>query len=76
MQRSRAALLAILARHDALVASAEYTNNAYWRVTFSCAPGVDLALLVCDPYIGVQTAIDQATVTLRSVTGQSVRGSR
>ena len=76
MQRSRGALLAILARHDAIVTGVEYTDNAYWRVTFSCAPGVDLALLVCDPYIDGKTAIDQAIVTLRSVTGQSVRGSR
>ena len=74
MQRSQRALLAILARYDALVKSAEYTNHAYWRVTFSCAPGVDLSLLVCDAYIGEQTAIDQAIVTLRSVTGQNVRG--
>lgn len=74
MPRSRRALLAILARHDALVKDAVYTNYAYWRVTFSCAPGVDLSVLVWDAYIGSQTAIDQAIVTLRSVTGQSVRG--
>lgn len=76
MQRSRQALLAILARHDAIVTASDYRIFGYWRVTFSAAPGVDLSCLVCDPYIDGQTAIDQAIVTLRSVTGQNVRGSR
>lgn len=76
MQRSQRALLAILARYDAIVSDVTYTDYAYWRVTFSCAPGVDLSVMVCDPYIDGQMAVDQAIVTLRNVTGQSVRGLR
>ena len=74
MQRSQQALLAILARHDAIVKDVAFTSYAYWRVTFSCAAGVDLSVMVCDPYIDGKTAVDQAIVTLRNVTGQSVRG--
>jgi hypothetical protein len=73
MYRSRQALLAILARHDAIVKDVTFSHYAYWRVTFSAAPGVDLSVMVWDAYIDAQSAIDQAIVTLRSVTGQNVR---
>lgn len=70
--RSRAALTAILKRSNPLVKNVEFTHYSYWRVTFSVAPGVDMSVMVCNPYIDGQTATDQALLTLRSITGQIV----
>lgn len=70
--RSRSALNAILLRSDPLVKNASYTNFGYWRVTFSVVAGLDMSVMVCDPYIDRQSAIDQALITLRNVTGQIV----
>lgn len=72
MPRSNGALRAILLSSMPRVSKTAYSDHAYWQVTFSVAPGLDLTVTVCDHYIDEQTAIDQATVTLREIIGQIV----
>lgn len=70
---SNAALLASLAKYDALVKDAKFTNWGYWTVTFSVAPAVDMQVMVCDNTITREQAIASATLVLTSRTGQKVR---
>lgn len=72
--RSNEALRKAIAKYDAIVKGVEFTSYAYWQVTFSVAPAVDLAVLVCDNTLSGERAIEQAVVTLRYTTGQRVKG--
>lgn len=70
---SNSALRKALAKYDALISSTVFSSYGYWEVTFSCAPGLAMTVMVCDTYIDQRTAIDQAGVTLSEQTGQRVR---
>jgi len=75
MQSNRALQRAI-SSHDAIVSDVTFTDYAYWRVTFNCAPGLRLSVLVCDTYLSKEEAVEQAVVTLGQQTGQRVRTPR
>lgn len=76
MALSIAALRQLVSRNDAIVKDAQYTINGYWEVTFSVAPGVDRTITVCESIVDRSTAVDLASVTLRSLTGQRVSKPR
>ena len=65
-------LLGITARYDAIVKSVEIGYGGYWVVTFSCAPGVDMPVTVCQNGISRDQARELAAQTLLTITGQKV----
>jgi hypothetical protein len=61
-----------LARYDAFVSSVRMSDYGYWVVTFSCAPGVTLSIMLCHTGITQQQAVDYAVTALAAQTGQKV----
>jgi hypothetical protein len=69
---SNAALAISLEKYDALITSVEMSDYGYWKVTYSCAPGVSLQMLLCHTGITQQQARIEAATALLAQTGQKV----
>jgi hypothetical protein len=70
--QSSKALSDSLARHDAFVSNVRMSDYGYWVVTFSCAPGLTMSIMMCHTGITQQQAAYDATMALAAQTGQKV----
>jgi hypothetical protein len=61
-----------IARYNAIVKSVRRNSHGYWVVTYSCAPGVDMPVILCDTGITADQARVLASHTLLTMTGQKV----
>lgn len=66
------ALQSSLKRYKAIAKSTEISRYGYWSVTYSCAPGVDLTVMVATLGITEQQARTLAAHALFITTGQEV----
>jgi hypothetical protein len=48
------------------------SGYGYWVVTYSCAPGVDMSVMICDTGITADQAEELAEPTLLTMTRQEV----
>lgn len=71
MQSNRV-LIGKISKYKAIVKKVEFSRYAYWRVTYSVAPGVDLTIASCHNGIGPTQALADAAITLKELTGQEV----
>lgn len=69
---SNQALQEAIAKYDALEKNIRFSTFGYWVVTYSCAPGVNMSIMVAGTGIGPAQARQAAEITLGHQTGQKV----
>lgn len=62
-----------LAKYDAFITDIRMSDYGYWVVTFSCAPDLQLSMMVCKTGLSRQQVAEFIAPALTQVTRQKVR---